>query len=131
MMGALYRSVWLTSICRGFIYRYFILICYIMHHAAYKIRVLTCNPYFRHDIWSDKLFYKSSAISDDVACLRVATEYFLSKSSIVSMYEYPLSIIWNSPMLSLISYRIRYEYPWEVRRIHENHRLSDFYFIYY
>jgi len=61
------------------------------HYAAYKIRTLICNPCFWCGIEVDKLFYELFyvfAMSDDVACFSgTATEYLISKSSIVSIYE--------------------------------------------
>jgi hypothetical protein len=44
----------------------------------------------------------ASAISNDVACLSgTATEYLVSRSYIVSIYEISLSVVWSGPTISM------------------------------
>jgi len=95
MMGKLYRSIWLRSIYRSFIHRYFMLMCYVTHHIAYEIRDLICNSSFRHGLIN--FFMNASAIFDDVACLSAID--LVSKFCIVSIYE--LSVVESRLTISI------------------------------
>jgi len=78
-----------------------------MHYAAYEFRALICNLGFWRGIWIDNLFYERLSTSD---CLlerlntATATEYSVSKSCIVNIYECPLSVVASDPTILIFDW---------------------------
>jgi len=98
MMEALYRSDWLKYAI--LLYIDILYICAIWHIILMKFGPWSVIHVFGAVYGLINFSTSALTISDDVACLS-GTEYLVSKSYIMSIYECPLSVIGSGPTISI------------------------------